>query len=622
MKNSIKQMMRTPVRTVCFFLLLAFSALMMTLGASLWIKNEQAAAEYEAQFVTIGTVSQKAKSFEQTMIWDAQKKDYWLWKRAQYDSYYTVEDLLFPGAEYLAEPEQRAYYGSWVPEYVTMAQASAATSNGLLAEFSPLEDCRPKESVQIKITKVWGGNESMENSVVFFCDHENPEPDMLYKDKTYAARLGTSAYYAHGKKYEQVKASSPIWNGRLEYVPFSMDSSLYYPDGSQIEDEFRDGPVIYEVTEDFYETDAGKRLLDLAETEGYTYYTQPVTGTNKTCLLMPFYNGDSYLWQGRDIKEEEYAQGSKVCLAPRSFMENNQLSLGDPITVRLFYTNTRRNAGWDFGLDGGISDYTMIDEQGNRLEPFEISEYTVVGIYNTRMNTGDYAFSSGADELIVPMKSIESGNEKNLVSCGPMTDATTSFQIPNGSIEEFQKGWAKYGTPDLEITFHDMGYSQLKAGMENMRNLSLFFLIVGILLTGLLLFFFSHLFITKQAKRTAIERSLGMSRGQCRWSLLSGLLLLVILGSALGAAGGGFLSRKLSAGHTGKVYYDSTYTVGTTGTKEELMPVRMEDKNGNMPAFCCGIIIILAGAGISFIKMKKSLRREPMELLGEMHRES
>lgn len=417
----------------------------------------------------------------------------------------------------------------------------------------------------------------------------------------------------------------------LEYIPHSIASSIYRPDGSRIEDGFGDDAPIFEVTEGFYETSEGKRLLNLAETMGYFYHTQPVTGTNETCLLMPFYNGDSYLIEGRDINEEEYDQGSKVCLAPRRFMEDNQLSLGDQITTRLFYTNTRWNAGRDFLLYGGGAVWKVIDEEGNKLEPFEISEYTVVGIYDTAGSGGaDMFFTSGADELIVPMKSIASGKEKNLIWAGPMADSTTSFRIPNGTIEAFQKQWAKYGTPELEFTFYDMGYTQLMAGMENMRNMSLFFLVIGVILTALLLFFFSHLFITKQAGRTAIERSLGMSKAQCGWSILSGLMLLVVVGSIVGSVSGAVLSHHISSGQTQKAYYDTTYSLGLVQA-EETLPARnknIDTGNGNEGdiglvwiACICATGIVLTGAGISVFKMHKSLSREPMELLSKMQRE-
>lgn len=641
MRNSIRQMLRTPVRTMLFTILLIFAALLMTLGASLFLKNEKEAAEYVQKFITIGTVSQKPESFVQTSEWDAEKKNYQIWRRAQYTSYDTSEDLLFPEAQYLAGPEQRAYYASWVPDYVTINEEGSTYDSGIVAEFSPAEDCLPAEAVKIEITKIIGGDPKMEGSVIFLCDHYNPEPEMLYQNKTYIAYIATAGF-AHGETYEKAAKESPMLSaGTLEYVPFPISSRIYRLDGSRIEDVFGDDDPIFEVTEDFYETAEGKRLLNLANATGYFNHTQPVTGTNKTCLLMPFYNGTSYICEGRDISEEEYDQGSKVCLAPRRFMENNQLSLGDQITTRFFYTNTRTSAGQDFLLYGGGAVWQIINENGNRFEPFEISEYTVVGIYDTAGNGTDAPFSPGADELIVPMKSIASGKEKNLIMCGPMTDHTSSFQIPNGTIEEFQKQLAGYGLSELEITFYDMGYTQLMAGMENMRNMSLFFLITGIILTGLLLFFFSHLFITKQAERTAVERSLGMSRAQCRWSILSGLMLLVLVGSIVGSICGAFLSQRISYEQTGKVYYDNTYSLGVVNAEETLSVQggnsnteglnNTEDLNAenlneagsgiSRIAFVCAVGIMLAGAGISLFKMNKSLDREPMEQLSKMQGE-
>ena len=45
MRNSLKQMLRTPMRTALFFLLLTAASLLLTLGAALFIRNRQAAAQ-------------------------------------------------------------------------------------------------------------------------------------------------------------------------------------------------------------------------------------------------------------------------------------------------------------------------------------------------------------------------------------------------------------------------------------------------------------------------------------------------------------------------------------------------------------------------------------------------
>lgn len=626
MKNSLKQMLRTPVRTGLFFVLMIFSALLMTLGACIWVKSYRTMVSYENRFITIGTVRQIPRAFEQTMYWDAAEKRWQFMKNAQYSSYYTTEDLEFPGAEYIAGPEQRAFYGSYTPEYLKLYKSKGldeVKKSVFIAEFSPLEDCIPNESVNIQITKIIGGDSRIEGSMEYFCDHMNPAPDRLYKDKTYVAVL-ESYLYVHGAAADEIKKEASASGTRLglEYIPASLASGLYLPDGSIVEDEFREKQKIYEVTEDFYETDAGKRLLNLAKTMEYTYDIQPVTGTNKTCLLMPFYNGDSYICQGRDISEKEYADGSKVCLAPKTFMENNGLSLGDNVKVALLYADTNSNAGRKFRLDGSMSlSASFIDAEGNPLEPFETSEYKVVGIYDTVGGNANNLFRSGSDELIIPMESIQADEGKNLLSCGPMTDTTSSFQIPNGTIDEFLEKYSQYGRDDLEFTFYDRGYSQLKEGIDNMKNLSFFLLLAGIILTGLLLFFFSHLFISKQAAQTAIERSLGMTCSQCRWSIMSGFVLMILFGSIIGSLSGALISNNISAENAGHAYYDMAYTVGNANALGEDIAENMPVEAVGGTAFGCMIMITALGTGIALSKINKSLKREPMQLLAERRKE-
>ena len=620
MKNSLKQMARTPIKTALFFLLNVSAALLMTLGVCIWQKSSSMMDKYEDQFITIGTVRQRPESFEQVRIWDAEEKSYSIFKRAQYASYDTVEDLDIPDVTYLAGPEQRAYYASYTPQYLKLWKSlnpNAIDMNVLIVEFTPEEDCIPEESVKIRITKVISGDSRLEGTSLWFCDHDDPEPEMLYQDKTYAAYLSIYSY-RHGERAEEARKESPMLAYTLEYTPVDLSSRLYRPDGSVIEDPFRDGPEIFEVTDGFYETDAGKRLLHIAKTKLYGEDIQPVTATNETCLLMPFYTGDTYLTEGRDISGEEYREGAKVCLAPRTFMENNGLSLGDQVQVQLLYTDARWTAGYCFEVEGGSMSVPMLfDAEGNTLEPFETSSYTVVGIYDATVGDTDLSFRSGADELIVPMQSIKERGGTNLTSCGPMTDATTSFRIPNGTIDEFLAAWEKYGTKDLEFTFYDRGYTQLKAGIDNMKNFSLILLAAGVILTGLLLVFYSYLFVTKQIKRTAVERSLGMTRRQCRWSILSGFILIVLIGSMAGAAGGMHLSRSYSVKNAAPDYFDSTYSVGKAVDINEVMIEDVPLKDGIWIAVCSSLLITAAGTVIALTRMNRSLKREPMQILVE-----
>ena len=93
----------------------------------------------------------------------------------------------------------------------------------------------------------------------------------------------------------------------MEYVPIELVSKQYDRNGKRMKDTLEgnseEASPYYEIVNGFYETEIGKRFLNLIE--GYTMLraTQPITGTNATMLLMSFYRGDTYISQGRDISE-------------------------------------------------------------------------------------------------------------------------------------------------------------------------------------------------------------------------------------------------------------------------------------------------------------------------------
>ena len=75
------------------------------------------------------------------------------------------------------------------------------------------------------------------------------------------------------------------------------------------------------------------------------------------------------------------------------------------------------------------------------------------------------------------------------------------------------------------------------------------------------------------------------------------------------------MSVDVSAANAGETYYETAYTAGITGTVNEI-PVE-EAADSKMPAAYCTLFIVVAGVGIAWAKMNRSLKREPMRLLAE-----
>jgi len=605
---------------------------MLVVGGNLWVTSDRISKAYGDDFITIGTVTQKPDAVAEEERWDAERKDYRFFKRSRYNRYATAQDLDFPETVYLAGPERRVYWGSYTPEYLHTIEAEGGDARGTfmtIAEFSPKEDCVPEESVKIQITKVLGNNKEMEGSVVWFCDHFNRYPGELKADKTYVAMMG-EAKRVHGKRWEESDDSANDW--RPEFSPEAVTPTLYTPEGKEIEDTLK-MQGIYEVTEGFYGTEEGQRLLAAADMAEFFYKTQPVVGTDCTDLIMPFYEGSAWVYEGRYPTEEEYAQGSAVCLAPRVFAENNGLSVGDQVTTRLYYTNARSGADRAIGMNGNMGiQFSILGQNGGMLSPFEEKAYTIVGLYD--YTPGEERF--GADELIVPFRSVRNPME-NIVDYGAMADDNTSFRIENGSIAQYLETAAKNGADNLVFTFYDRGYSALMEGVRNLKNMSAALLVMGLIAAVILTLQISHIYITKQKNRLSIERLLGMTGKRCRNISLAGILILLLLGTVPGVAAGMSLADEIGAEDTeqekkedaGQETEEQTVAEETV-TEQEAFSRKYSNLGmaaetnidlsgqvaGDIRVSCLmGALVIVLGMSISGIKVRSLLKGEPLYLL-------
>ena len=58
---SMKQMLRSPLKSFLFFLVMGVSAFFLALGGNLWNMSRTAIQEFEKIFTTIGTVSRRQR---------------------------------------------------------------------------------------------------------------------------------------------------------------------------------------------------------------------------------------------------------------------------------------------------------------------------------------------------------------------------------------------------------------------------------------------------------------------------------------------------------------------------------------------------------------------------------
>ena len=617
MLNSIKQLFRTPFRFVLFLLLSASGTALLIFGVNLWHETSAKLAAVEKGYTTIGTVQQKESSMSVESIWNSGSKTYTNFEEPVYDKIIPVSILKQKGLNYLSGPEKRPYYGALMSNYQLPKDKSNANMENyfFIAEFSPVKDCVPSEPVLVKTVKVLYGD-AHGSTEFWFCDETNDHPKPLKAGKTYIAYLLVTE-----NTHTKAQAGTEV-----QCQPYGYPiSSQCGKDGKLIDSELnKDSNYLQnncweEVTKDFYTTGRGRYWLSYIQSMKMLKKTIPVLPTESLTLLPSFHDGQSSIVSGREISSKEYKNGEPVCLITEQFAQINGLKIGDNVTLPLIYADYSFAPSWAFAYSAGGFPFELINAQGEPYQTFWKAKYKIVGIYRFTGNQASFSNSSeiGRDEVIIPAKSVKASDENNIVAYGPMQSGTTSFQIPNGSIAKFEEALKKLPESSfLNIEYDDNGYEQVSGNLKSAQNAAILLSTIGLLSSLAIFVFLMYFFIVKQKKRTAVERSLGMSKRQCRVSLISGVMVLTLFGVTIGSIISSTVEKVLiSLLRNNPVAYSlkySNWTQAESNVKQvnEIALPALSTANIIVPLFLFVFVLIF-----SLLLVNHNLKFEPINLL-------
>lgn len=618
MKLSLKHLFRAPVKTLLFFLLMTGCTLLLVFGSVMFAVSNQRIQAAEDSFQTIGTIEQPPLSTKTEISEDPCRGNI----VRTYDRYgetIFAEDLDFPGANYLFPPENRPYYIAHLPEISPLDPSNYGQH---IVEFVPKEDCESIRPVEVEITKVLSTNYGddtivggtakalREGDIIQFCQCARSEAIPIYAGKTYVASVmffpcethGVDEYFLSIAPHStQYRFDSREWQG--EYFP--KDSRRY----------------LSEVTDDFYDEGGhGQEWLFWADfyngARDHYFYVLP---TNSLKLLPSYHQGLLYTESGREISEEEFETGAPVCMIPHSMLVKNHLSLGDKINLPLL-ASVYGLPEEDVILGTALGNFSLLDRNGKPYEPFWEQEYEIVGTYKLTNEHSIGAGEIGLDQFLIPAKSVRASDENNIVHYLPMNRVCASFQIPNGSIEEFDKA-LREAVPAVEhliITYDDMGYAKVMKTLQTARNTAILLCVIGALAAVAILILLLYFFIVKQKKRTAIERGMGMTKRQCRASLVAGLLALTIAACALGSCGAAVVTgfaRPAAAEETlDTEEFNTAYSLWAkkANVQEEL---EAEAEPPLLAYLAAPLLQCFAVLALSLLLAGRNLKTKPIELL-------
>lgn len=611
MLKSLKQLLRTPVKAVLFFLLMTAATALLVLGANLWAQTQAQMDAVEKQFTTLGTVEQKPNRTQMRTGWNAADGAYYSEAEPVYDSVISADVLDFDGANYLKAPEKRPYY-------LADLQGLAVRDGGTalfypVVEFTPAETAVPDHPIKVYVQRfLYPEAENQNNEYeIYVCDHWTENPAPLEAGKTYVAY--TNVIVNH---HENAKSS-------IEYALIAAERSTQCDAGGNLLESDMQTRTFDEVTAGFYETERGQYWLELSKALSMWDTTAPVLPVTDTALLPSFHDRTVYVREGRTFSAEDLENGAAVCLVSEEFARKNGLSIGDKVELPFYGVNEKDSPHRTFGDGSGLRTFSLLNAQNRTYTPFWTAKYEIIGTY---YSVGTYGKPAGSIEMalnlfLIPANSVKADFASNIVDSGPMQRATTSFQIPNGTIDDYMAAYNRNvpaeARENLEITFDDNGYSQIIGGLLNMRYVAIILFAAGLLSALAILVLLLYFFIVKQKKRTAIERSLGMSKAQCRVSLMAGILVLALVASVIGVGIGAVLLQSdvlTGTAQSETEEIDTTFSIWAKGQTEVTEP----ETDATVPVavyvfipVCLLVFIFL----LSLVLVNRNLKTEPILLL-------
>lgn len=638
MLKSLKQLLRTPVKALLFLLLLAASTVLLVLGAGLLIRTNARIDAAEGEFKTVGTVTQKPIS-EATVPVTNTCSDYLNTYTVQTFKEILSPDILnFDGAEYKIAPRNRAYYLSVMPELNNTNSRYGYRDEVYILEFTPLAVNDGKTTV--RVTNVLYKHETTPyfppmqvGNGIEICAHFAEEKPEFELGKTYIATVVENIVVsAQGEKTEYAFLSMPYTTQySADGMPMQSDAlagahaayeedgvwksvvpATYYYPGYHV-------PVgAEEVTGGFYDSPRGKIWLNWVAVNEQAEHLFPVLPVEDLELLTTFHEQQVTITNGREITEEEFKSGARVCMLPQDLAQKNLLNVGDTVTVPLnmaLYGTPPSYSEWTTYCNV----FSPLNAEGEPYASFWQAEYEIVGLYKPMKDRIAERPDIASWMLILPKISIDASDEDNIAYYGPMNSVTTSFMLPNGTIESFDAALrvAVPETSELTVTYDDNGYRDLMTSLNNARMSAVLLFAGGLIAVVGIVVLLLYFFIVKQKKRTAIERSLGMSKAQCRISLMAGILVLALVASVIGVGIGAVLLQSdvlTDTAQSETEEIDTTFSIWAKGQTE----VTELETDATVPVavyvfipVCLLVFIFL----LSLVLMNRNLKTEPILLL-------
>lgn len=472
LRNSIKTILRTPVKTFMFGLLIAAVTGFLYLGINAWAASTAMLRDLDANSNTIVTFeyledygSNKGSKSE-AMLADVAGIDF--------DAIAANENVLLwqpsdegmgTAAGFVANDYNAPYSNICVFIVTGLRQyAEGSPYHGRLVES--LYSFRPYEP---------GRNVFIENQPESF--DFNPDPDATYIIHADNYRIGANGLSV---------MLTPFYSWIAQEAGVDCAAIMPYYQIESAEAFHEDENNVYKAIAQYYE--AMNNALTICRVQDME-------------KLEEFHQGYLQVLSGRLFTRDEGEEGARVCVISETLAKNRDLEVGDQLTIKL--PDDERAALYAWG------------DKMSREETF-----TIVGIVNYHR---DYHLN-----VYVPSQSSSARPVRYLYDLGQAT-------IKNGTADTFLSQIKPLVSERVFITVYDQGYQTTADALKVIQSAALALSVIALAVTLTVLAFFAYLFADMQRDAVEIMRCFGTKKNQVRLYLMAGtsLISLIAIGTGI-----------------------------------------------------------------------------------------
>ena len=278
----------------------------------------------------------------------------------------------------------------------------------------------------------------------------------------------------------------------------------------------------------FLNSDAGIEWQSAVQELDAQYHTVSVIGTDLLESMYCFHQKESFVTEGRSFGDDEYRNGSDVCIISETTAIASGLGVGDCIDLSFYW-----------GPDP-LADLT--DPEWN-VQPQRFSQkvglsddrktYQIIGIYrqSNLWDTADYRFLPNT--VFVPNGSLP----ENCYSS--RNGVFFTYVLQNGKIPTLQDALASQNYPTNTLFCFDNGYTEIAETLHGFYTSAAQLFFAACVTVFAALFVFIALFVNRQRRTVGLMLSLGSGkRDAVRFSwkvVVIPVIFAAIAGTIVGA---------------------------------------------------------------------------------------